>query len=74
MKAYGNQNDQPNSLKYYLQALEMYKRLNIGDDIDTANCLINIGIVCFNLKFQEMALKYSLEGINMKDKISNYFV
>jgi hypothetical protein len=40
----------------------MYKRLNIGDDIDTANCLINIGIVCFNLKFQEMALKYSLEG------------
>lgn len=48
----------------------MYRRLNIENNINVANCLFDIGNAYVNLNDFDKGLKFSLEAIEIYQKLN----
>jgi hypothetical protein len=57
------------ALKYYLESLEMRKRLFKTDHPDISYSLNNIGVVYSDMKQHEVALKYHLESKETRKRL-----
>ncbi len=64
-KAYGNLNDHDKSLKFSLEAIEIYQNLNVNNEMYMANCYHSIGMAYNRLGYHEKSLYYFLEALLM---------